>query len=138
MPIFTTVKGKKKTVNIEKYRIDWDKKSLSKFQFEVKQFLRQFWELNVVYEELKVPGSKMRIDFYNKTKGIAIEVDGAQHDNFSEYFHQGSRTVYRNQVIRDEKKDEFCELNEITLVRIKPKDLKDLSKDWFLTKGVTL
>jgi hypothetical protein len=138
MPTFITNKGKKKNINLEKYKIDWDGKSLSKFQFQVKQFLRPYWDKNNVYEEVLVAGTRMHIDLYNKDKSIAIEIDGAQHDDFSEFFHQGSRTVYRNQIVRDEKKEEFCRLNHIDLVRIKPGDLKNLSKEWFLERGASI
>ena len=78
--------------NVSKYRIDWDAHSKSKLQFEVKQFLKEFWLNHIVYEEFPVYGSRMRVDFLNATRKIAVEVNGAQHASFNKFFHQNSHS----------------------------------------------
>lgn len=135
---FTLARRKKRIPNIEKYRLDFDDRSLSKFQFAVKQFLRPYWRNHVLYEELPVVGTRMRIDIYDATRKIAIECDGNQHIGFNEHFHRGNRNVYLGQIIRDEKKDEWCVINGITLVRIYENDVNDLSREWFREQGVEL
>lgn len=126
---FKTLDGKEKTVkNIKDCIIKWDGKSRSKFQEEVKKFLKKYWKGDVVFEELKVVGTRLTLDFFNANKRIAIEVQGQQHFKYIPFFH-GNRGNYLNQIKRDVKKIQFCELNEIKLIEIYPKD--ELSKELF-------
>jgi hypothetical protein len=78
--------GRLERKNVNKYLIKWDKPSRSKIQFEVKRFLKRYWQSCVVYEEFPVYGSRMKVDILNATKKIAIEVNGAQHSNFNKFF----------------------------------------------------
>ena len=64
----------------------------------------------------------MTIDFYNANKKLAIEVDGNQHYKFNKFFHSNSRQNFLSQLQRDEKKEYFCDINKIRLVRILEKD----------------
>ncbi len=133
---FKTLDGKERTLrNAKSYIINWDKKSRSKFQFDVKKFLKKYWQEDVVFEEVKVVGTRLTLDFLNATKKVAIEVQGHQHFSYVKFFH-GNRINYLNQIKRDYKKIEFCELNGIKLVEIYPKD--ELSKDLFERFGVNL
>lgn len=133
---FKTLNGKIRTVrNVREYLIDWDGKCRSKFQSSVKAFLRRYWECDVVFEELKVVGTRLSLDIYNANKKIAVEVQGQQHLSYVPFFH-GNRMGYLDQLKRDEKKLEFCNLNGITLVEIYPKD--EISKDIFLRFGIEL
>ncbi len=121
--------------NAKKYLIDWDKKSRSKFQFSVKEFLHPYWRSDIVFEELKMVGTKMSFDFYNANKKIAIEVQGRQHTKYVKFFH-GSRMKYLEQLKRDDKKLRFCEINGITLVELYPEDV--VCADLFEQFGVIL
>ena len=120
---FKTLDGKEKTLkNIKKSIIDWNSKSKSKLQQSVKIFIQKYWEGDVVFEELKVVGTRLSLDFYNANKKIAIEVQGQQHFKYVKFFH-GNRNGYLNQIKRDFKKLEFCKINKIKLVEIYPKDI---------------
>ncbi len=133
---FKTLDGKERNLrNAKAYIIDWDAKSKSKFQLETKKYLKKYWSGDVVFEEMRIVGTRLSLDFFNATKKIAIEVQGHQHFSYVKFFH-GSRVNYLNQIKRDFKKIEFCELNGIKLVEIYPKD--ELSKDLFERFGVTL
>lgn len=134
---FKTLSGKYKTIDLRKYIIDWDGKSLSKFQFGVKQFLKPYWQGQICCEELPVAGTRMRIDIYNANKKIAVEVSGAQHENFSKFHHNNSRFNYLKQIQRDQRKYEWCQLNEIQLIEIFPRDLP-LTEEFFTNLGVRL
>ena len=59
----------------------------------------------------------LSLDFYNANKKIAIEVQGDQHVKFVKHFHK-TRLKYLEQLKRDQKKLDFCELNGIKLVEI--------------------
>ena len=118
--VFKNLKGF--PVKIKKpyrYKIDWDKKSLSKVQKRVKDLLFNYWSHDFVYEELPVVGTRMTIDFYNSSKDIAIEVDGKQHYSYSKFFHNNSRQKFFHQLRRDDLKEEFCKINNIILHRIR-------------------
>ena len=66
---FKTLDGKDRTLrNAKSYIINWDGKSRSKFQFDVKQFLKKYWVGDVVFEELRVVGTRLSLDFFNATK----------------------------------------------------------------------
>ena len=68
----------------------------------------------------------MSLDFYNANKRIAIEVQGAQHTKYVKHFHK-NRYKFLDQLKRDQKKLDFCEINDIKLVEIYPNDTVDQS-----------
>lgn len=117
-----TLYGKEKPVrNPYRFKINWNKKSRSKFQTNVKKLIYPHWRYDFVFEEFVIPGSRLSLDFYNHTKKIAIEVQGAQHTRFVEHFHK-SKSNFIRQIRRDCKKQEFCEINAIKLIEIYPED----------------
>jgi len=122
---FTTLTGRSRYINIRKDAIDWDAPSRSKIQ----DFFRQYWENNVCYEEMKMAGSRMRLDLVNMTKYIAIEVHGKQHESYCPFFHK-SRQDYLDQIKRDDLKREWCNINNIKLIEIYEDDIPHLSKKW--------
>lgn len=133
---FKTLDGKEKSIkNIKSSIVKWDGKSRSKFQFEVKKFLQKYWSGDVVFEELKVVGTRLTLDFFNANKRVAVEVQGKQHFSYIKFFH-GSRVNYLAQLKRDVKKNDFCEINNIKLVEIYPEDI--LCKELFEKFGVYL
>jgi very-short-patch-repair endonuclease len=107
--------------NAKKYLINWDKPSRSKFQTRVKDFLRSYWQHDVVFEEFRVVGTRLTLDFYNANKKIAVEVQGAQHTKYVKFFHK-NKFKYSDQLKRDEKKFQFCEANKIKLAEVYPQD----------------
>ncbi|MDB4317737.1 endonuclease domain-containing protein [bacterium] len=121
--IFLTTNGREqKLKNSTRYLIDWDEKSRSKLQKKVKDLLYSNWVSDVVFEELPVLGTRMTLDFYNANRKLAIEVDGNQHYKYNKFFHSNSRQNFLSQLQRDEKKEHFCEINQIRLVRILERD----------------
>ena len=119
---FFDASGRRRNLkNAKKYLIDWDKQSRSKFQTYVKEFLRPYWKNDIVFEEFRVVGSRLTLDFYNANKKIAVEVQGAQHTKYVKFFHK-TRLKYRDQLKRDEKKLDFCKANNIKLAEIYPQD----------------
>ena len=123
--------GNLQSKNVSKYLIDWEAKSKSKLQFNVKQFFKTFWNKQIVYEEFPVFGSKMRVDFLNATKKIAIEVNGPQHTNFNKFFHNNSRIKYLDSITRDHQKALWLEQNNYKLIELEKKDIPLLNKSFF-------
>jgi len=112
--------------NAKKYLINWKSKSRSKFQNNVKDFLRDYWINDVVFEEFRIVGTRLSIDFYNANRRIAIEVQGDQHIKYVKHFHK-NRLKYLDQLKRDQKKLDFCEFNGIKMVEIYSTDVVNAS-----------
>lgn len=134
--LFQTLNGSTKRVTrANKYIIDWDKGSRSNIQYTAKQFLKEYWENHVVFEEFPVAGTRLKFDFYNANKKIAIEVNGQQHVKYVPFFHK-RRSNFVSQIRRDQQKIDFCELNEIKLVEIY--SVSELNKKKFEELGIYL
>jgi len=136
MKFKTLTGGLKRLPRSKKYLINWRKKSRSKRQLEVKKFLNKYWKDHVVFEEFPVAGTKMTLDFYNANKKVAVEVQGEQHIKYVPFFHGKGRGNFASQLRRDQKKAEFCKLNNIKLVEIYPQD--PITKKLFTQQGLHL
>lgn len=135
---FYSIHGKLVNINLEKYRIDWDRK-VSKPQFQVKHFLFPFWRNDIVVEELRIPSSLLRIDLCNLTKKIIIEVSPrALHVNYNKFLH-GSRAGFLKKLKADAKKMVWAENNGFTFVELYDQEIDNLSVELFLEKfGIDL
>jgi hypothetical protein len=134
---FKTLTGStRKIISVQKYAIDWDGSSRSKFQKSVKDFLKEYWNRHVVFEEFPVAGTRMTLDLYNANKKIAVEVQGGQHTRHVPFFHGKYKNNYLMQLKRDHQKQDFCNLNNIQLVEIYEKD--KLSKHFFKKLDILL
>jgi len=133
------INGRLKKKNVSSYLIDWDGKSRSKIQFSTKQFLKQYWKTNIVYEEFPVYGSLLKVDILNVTRKIAVEVNGKQHDSFNSFFHSNSRVKYLESIKRDVIKRNWLEKNGFTVIEIEENEIKKLSESFFSKKfGILL
>jgi hypothetical protein len=122
--IFLCTNGREKKIkNISKYLIDWDSDCKSGIQKDVKGQIKAYWFADHVFEEFPVAGTRLTLDFYNATQKIAIEVDGNQHYKYNKFFHSNSRQNFLAQLQRDEKKEYFCGLNKIKLIRVLESDI---------------
>jgi hypothetical protein len=120
-----SIDGQEYKKNVAKYRIKWDEKSRSKIQFRAKQLLKRIWINDIVYEEFPVFASRMKVDFFNATKFIAVEVNGTQHDKFNPFFHNKSRMNYLHSIKRDYAKAEWLKANNITLIEVIEADINN-------------
>jgi len=125
-----SITGRMVSRNVSKYLINWDKKSRSKIQFKTKQFLKEYWENHIVYEEFPVYGTRLKVDILNATKKIAIEVNGSQHSSFNKFFHADSRQKFLQSIKRDCKKLEWLELNGFEVIEIEEKEVPLLSYEF--------
>ena len=131
--------GKVVNKNVLKYRIDWEASSKSKLQHQTKQFLKKYWSNHIVYEEFPVFGSRMKVDFINATKKIAVEVHGPQHSEFNIFFHNNSRLNYLKSIKRDVQKENWLVQNNFTFVEIYFDEVEWLSEKYFKEKhGIIL
>ena len=122
--------GKLVYKNVKSKLIDWDGKSRSKVQRQVKKFLKDYWSKCIVYEEFPVYGSRMSVDILNATKKIAVEVQGRQHDEYNKFFHK-NKINYLYSMERDFNKKKWLEENDFQLVEILELEAANLNESFF-------
>lgn len=122
--------GREINVNLAPYYVSWDGKEASKFQFQVKQFLKDFWRGDVVCSEFRIPKTKLRIDLINFSKGIVVESSGEQHFEWSDkknFFHK-NKIQFLSSLKRDDKKMKYIEqILGFQFLELRMKDMKTLS-----------
>jgi very-short-patch-repair endonuclease len=100
----------------------------SKGEIRIKNFLdnnKIEYEYNFSFKKCKYKYS-LPFDFYIKDKNICIEYDGIQHENIIEYF--GGVEKYKERLIRDNIKNDFCKNENINLLRISYKNVNNVEK----------
>ncbi len=96
----------------------------SSLQWGVSQILSELYPNDIIFEEFFIPGDCLYIDFFVPRRGIAIEVHGRQHYEYSEFFH-GSKASFLKHQKRDSRKESWCKTNNIDLVVIKYNEKED-------------
>lgn len=126
-------------LNISKHRIDWDDDGSSSLETRFRDLIKPFWGNDVVLFQTMIPGSKLRIDFLNLTRKIAVETSGNQHFKFNKHFHSNSRAVYLASMKRDMQKQEWLRREGFKFIELIEKDLDLFSLDYiYETFGVDL
>jgi hypothetical protein len=132
-----TLSGREKNLNINHYRINWDKKAPSKGSQVLKDFFAKNCKNDIWLEEMRVPGCLLRCDFINLTRKICFEYDdkedGGHHTSYNPFFHK-NRIGYLNSIKRENKKEMELEKNGFATIHIYKEDLDQLSKTWFFQK----
>lgn len=125
------------SINISKYRVDWDR-VVSKPQFLVKSFLKPYWSHKSICEELPIPGSKLRLDLVDLSDRTIVEISpAAVHANYNQFFHK-SRPGFLKKIKADISKLDWAEDNNFKLIEIFDDDLRNLSVALFAEKGLIL
>ena len=124
------IHGRIQNRSVSKYLINWNKKSRSKLQKRVKDFLKPYWFAHIVYEEFPVYGTRLKVDILNATIKVAIEVNGPQHSSFNKFFHGNSRAKYLASIKRDHEKQLWLEKNQYKLIELEESDIENLSKEF--------
>lgn len=96
-----------------------DTKGKSKGHLLARQLIKEIFPSEWVLEEVpaRIDKKTLYVDFIIKGRQIAVEVQGLQHKEFSEFFHQ-TKANFRESLVRDSKKKDWCELNNFTLIEL--------------------
>jgi hypothetical protein len=97
-----------------------DMRPRSKLHLRAREILIDLFPTVQILEEVLVPitrNERSYLDFYINTLKLAIEVHGAQHYKFNSLFHTSAQD-FANQRKRDQRKQEWCEYNNITYVEL--------------------
>lgn len=128
-------KGKEISINPTQYLIDWNQK-VSKPQKKVADFLYPYWKSDLVLQEFRIPGSLLRIDLFNVTKKIIVEVSPDEvHSKFTPFLH-GDRVGFLRKLKADKSKMDWAERNNISFFELNSNDIKNLSVDLLINKGI--
>lgn len=101
-------------------------KSKSKLQQETSEYLVNKYGSDVILEEFPIPGSRLSVDFFLPRRGIVVECDGRQHDEYTPFFHGNiEKNEFAKQKSHDRQKEVWVENNGFALVRIR--NTKDLN-----------
>ena len=106
------------------------------------KFLSEWFELKEIEFEPQKKFSdckykaELPFDFYIPDLNTVIEVDGFLHYEFNEYFHK-TQENFELCKLRDKIKNQYCIDNNINLIRIKYKTVRDI-ENWVDTDGYKL
>ena len=99
--------------------------SRSGLHLRARSVICEVFPFDRIYEDVSLPGTAIKGrnsvlfgDFYIPMRSLMIEVDGAQHEQYTSFFHKNKLEFARAKG-RDVVKAQWCELNRITLVRFK-------------------
>jgi hypothetical protein len=120
---FLATDGRAHNVDIRPSR--WPRRepggSKSNFQQRVGESVDSVFPQDIILEEFFIPGDRLYIDFFLPRRSIAVEAQGIQHYEYNVFFH-GTKENFKRSKERDGRKKLWCELNNIRLVVIGPKD----------------
>ena len=115
--------GREYNLDLKKY--SKQRQKCSYYHHLARELLHDMLSGYNIYEEVKLPGSVnpakksvLYLDFYIPNAIMGIEVNGQQHYKYVPYFHK-SKAGFLQAKARDRAKAEWCELNEITLVKLR-------------------
>lgn len=115
------------SITTYKYLINWETDGNSKPERLFRDLIYKYWKNQIILFQFRIPGSLLKIDFLNVNKRLAVEIDGAQHDKFNPFFHNNSKNTFVQAMKRDIDKDEWCEDNQIKILRLNEEDLDNFS-----------
>lgn len=79
--------------------------------------LARLYPLTIRAEEVYVSNIGLYLDFFLPSYQLVVEVDGEQHRSYNPFFHKTELDYLRSN-LRDQKKEEWCRVNQFRLVRL--------------------
>ncbi len=109
--------GEEVDINLQKYIFDKNKKCKSKFQYSVGLDLILEYPHDSIFQEVYIKKEILFLDFFIPSLSLVIECHGKQHTDFIPFFHH-SRIEFHKQQIRDQRKRDWCALNDFKMIEI--------------------
>lgn len=129
---FKTLSNKEVRLEIlpSRYPVRSRTQSKSLGQYNLGRGIRSIYGMQaLLLEEFPIPEERLFLDFYMPHNKLAFEFQGVQHDNFNKFFH-GDKGGFERSKDRDQRKRDWCVLNEILLIEVRgtlsTDELKDL------------
>lgn len=112
--------GNQHTISLGSYVLIDTKRARSKLHLLARHLIKQQYQTITITEEVPVKirrGKTLYLDFYIPLLHTAIEVHGEQHYKFNSLYHSSS-SDFLLQKKNDCDKQEWCDLNNITLITL--------------------
>ncbi len=117
---FKGLDGRTHGISIDRFK--WNGRGRSKGEETLGNLLHELFPLSGIFHEFTCPSTRLRLDFFLPSLFLAFEFDGNQHEKFTPHFHK-DRIGYAQSQTNDASKEQWCELNNITLVRVVENEL---------------
>jgi len=104
-------------INLKNYLVKKDDMCKSKFQKSIRDQLIEKYPNDNIFEEVYIPIEKFYLDFFLPSLSLVIEVNGEQHSKRIKFFHR-TQIDFNSQIERDNRKKDFCKLNNFRMVEI--------------------
>jgi len=111
---FKNIDGRTISINLAKLST-CTRESASKGHQTTAEALTQVFDGFAIYQEVYI--DRIYLDFFIPLLKIVIEVDGIQHDKYTEFFHKDGSGFLKS-IKRDEQKEDFCKKNGLKFIRI--------------------
>lgn len=118
---FKTISGIEIRMDIlpERYPVRSREQCKSQGQYMLGRLIRSIYGFKaLLLEEFPLPGERLWLDFFMPHHRLAFEYQGKQHDEFVKIFHVDKKGFEKSK-IRDERKRQWCEMNDLTLVEVR-------------------
>jgi hypothetical protein len=89
----------------------------SELHLRAKAILKKKYSTMVILEEVPIPGSQLKLDFFVPQLIMAVEVQGQQHTKFNPHFYK-DKTAFRRAQLNDQAKKEWCEQHGLNFVEL--------------------
>jgi hypothetical protein len=111
--------GRTHVLNLKGYQVSLDDtRQRSNLHLKCRSLLYQIFPLDIICEEVPIPGESLFLDFLISVRKIAVEVQGSQHDEYVPFFHKNDKNNFSKAQKRDKRKASWCSLNNIRLVTL--------------------
>jgi hypothetical protein len=94
-----------------------DTRKRSDLHLRARAILRSMYPTQRVLEEVSLPGTGLKADFYVPRLKMIVETHGEQHYKYVPHFH-GSIEGMMLARANDSKKKDWCDLNNITYIEL--------------------
>lgn len=108
-------------------RFGKERSKVSEPHKNARELLKEIYPMTVILEEVPLPiqrGQTLFADFYIASQKLIIEVNGEQHDEFNSFYYK-NRTAFTKAKKRDVTKQDWCDLNNLSLIVLDSKESLD-------------
>lgn len=89
----------------------------STLHVSARDLIKELYPCDLIYEEVYVPKMKFYLDLYIPSCRLVLEVNGKQHYEFNNHFHNSKLDFYKKKN-KDNTKKEWCELNHFRFIEL--------------------
>lgn len=101
----------------------------SDLHLRAKTIIKKKYQTMMLLEEVPIPGSQLKLDFFIPQLNTAIEVQGQQHTEFNNHFYK-DKIAFRRAQLNDQTKKAWCKQHGLIFVELNYDGTDD---EWYAT-----